>query len=68
MNMYRFTGKDYNDLGRYKSCVENDDLRYLLLNCKEDRCGNRFSVDVSLGLCIPKKCSDQDIRVAAPYF
>ena len=67
-NMYRYSGKDYNDFGRYKSCIKSaDKYNYLLLKCKEDRCSNRFPVDVSIGLCVPAQCSIADLQIILPY-
>ncbi len=56
--MIRTSGKDYNDFGRFSDCKDRpDQFRYMLLTCKEDRCGNRFPTSMSLGLCVPKECS-----------
>lgn len=67
MKAYSNTGKTYNDFGRFQDCVENKETEYMLLNCKEDRCSNRFPVDISIGLCIPKPCSKDDIMIVLPF-
>ena len=66
--MYRSSGKDYNDFGRFKSCAKNDKFNYMLLNCKEERCANRFPIDVSTGLCISKQCNEVDMQILLPYW
>ena len=39
----------------------------MLLKCKEDRCANRFPVDASIGFCVPKQCSKDDMSILLPY-
>ncbi len=46
--IFRNSGKDYNDLGRYDDCKNNSDFRYLLASVQ-----NVFPIPMSVGLCVP---------------
>ena len=66
LNTYRNSGKDYNDFGRFSSCAENENFEYMLMTCKEERCGHKFSIDISMGICVPKECSKTDVENILP--
>jgi len=55
--IYMYSGKAYNDFGRFEQCTNNDVFEYMLVVCKEQRCNNKLPIDLSLGLCVPKQCS-----------
>jgi hypothetical protein len=60
--MYRNSGKDYNDLGRYNDCEKLDDFRYILASVN-----GVFPIPMALGLCVPAICSVQDFTSFKPY-
>lgn len=56
--MYRNSGKDYNDLGRFEDCSNTDDeFRYILATIPDV-----FPVPMSLGICVPSVCTVQDFN------
>jgi hypothetical protein len=63
---YRNSGKDYNDFGRFKDCKDHPDYQYFLITCKEDRCGGKFPTSVSMGICAPADCSEEELRAIIP--
>ena len=50
--MFRNSGKDYNDLGRYDDCLKLTDYRYILASVP-----HVFPIPMALGLCVPAACS-----------
>lgn len=53
--MFRYSGKDYNDLGRYEDCNKNPDFNYILATIEKG-----LPVNINLGLCMPKECKAKD--------
>ena len=66
-SIYRLTGKDYNDFGKFANCVDNPRTHYSLIQCKEERCNDKFPIDMSIGACFPKECSAEDISWLLPH-
>ena len=67
-NIFRYSGKDYNDLGSFSDCTEkSDNFRYSLLTCKEEKCGGKFSSTLSVGICLPKQCEASDLMAVLPF-
>ena len=61
-NIFRYSGKDYNDLGSFSDCTEkSDNFRYSLLTCAEEKCGGKFATTLSVGICLPKQCAASDL-------
>lgn len=64
--IFRNSGKDYNDLGRYEDCLElknyEDGFRYIVGTVSK-----AFHIPMSLGLCLPKVCTVQDFNNFKPY-
>ena len=50
-----YSGRDFNDLGKYESCIKELEFKYALLGVKYD------VVNAYLGLCVPKSCSRNDL-------
>ena len=49
MHIFRNSGKDYNDFGRYKDCVQiHEGFNYFMITVL-----HRFPVPFTLGLCLP---------------
>ena len=46
--IYRNSGKDYNDFGRYEDCVKMKNYRYILASVP-----SVFPIPLALGLCVP---------------
>ena len=61
-NVFRNSGKDYNDLGRYEDCLNVTDFHYVLASVP-----NVFPIPMSLGLCVPSICSLDDFKNFKPY-
>mgnify|MGYP000904141751 CR=1 FL=1 len=53
LDAFRSSGHDYNDFGKFNHCVDNPGTHYLLVTCKEERCGDRFPIEMSFGVCMP---------------
>ena len=60
--MYRNSGKDYNDLGRFDDCEKMDNFRYILALVP-----HVFPIPMALGLCVPAVCTVQDFNSFKPY-
>ena len=50
--MYRNSGKDYNDLGRYDHCVSLPHYKYILATIPK-----ALPISLNLGLCVPNNCT-----------
>ncbi len=60
--MFDYSGKDYNDFGRYHDCVKEKDLHYVL-----GTVADKFPISMSIGMCVPKVCTIQDFFEFGPY-
>ena len=47
-HIFRNSGKDINDFGRYSECIENENFSYYMATVLE-----KFPVPMSMGLCLP---------------
>ncbi|CDW85999.1 UNKNOWN [Stylonychia lemnae] len=56
-DIYRNSGKDYNDLGRYEDCLNVTDFHYILASVPK-----AFPIPMSIGLCVPKICKTSDFN------
>ena len=66
MHMFRNSGKDYNDFGRFQECVKVDahlSMRYYLLAVLD-----RFPFPLTLGLCLPAECTMENVQSFKPHF
>lgn len=63
--IFRNSGKDYNDLGRFEDCmrINDGDYGYILVSVP-----HAFPIPIMLGLCMPKVCSVSEFNVFKPYF
>lgn len=59
LHIFRNSGKDYNDFGRYKDCITNpeQEMRYFLLAVLD-----KYPFPLSVGLCLPAVCELLDIE------
>ena len=48
--IFRNSGKDYNDLGRYEDClnIKDKEFRYILASVPK-----AFPIPMNLGICVP---------------
>lgn len=58
----RYSGKDYNDLGRYYDCLEAQGFRYILVTIP-----HALPIPVSVGVCIPEVCTVADFNNFKSY-
>lgn len=58
MHMFRNSGKDYNDFGRYEDCETYHDFNYYMLTVVQ----NKFPIPFTMGLCMPGVCSLADLN------
>ncbi len=49
-----YSGKGVNDLGNYRSCIESDDSRYILLQLQG------LPATLAIGVCGPRDCEERD--------
>lgn len=62
--IFRLSGKDYNDLGRYEDCLklEDEEFRYVLAAVPK-----AFPIPMMVGLCVPSVCTIQEFNNYKPY-
>ncbi|CDW91686.1 UNKNOWN [Stylonychia lemnae] len=60
----RYSGKDYNDFGKYEDCLNIKDEKFSYILATIPRV---FPIPISLGLCLPAICTSQDFNNAKPY-
>jgi len=60
----RYSGKDYNDLGKYEDClkIKDEKFNYILATIPKS-----FPIPISLGICVPDVCTTKDFNSAKPY-
>ena len=63
LRIYRNSGKDYNDFGRYKDCLALSDYSYFLASINKDTINH----PISIGLCLPARCKEEDLNQFKPY-
>jgi len=62
MHMFRNSGKDYNDFGRYEDCREIHHFNYFMVTVLE-----KFPIPFTIGLCLPNECSLEDLNEFKPF-
>lgn len=60
--IFRNSGKDYNDLGRYEDCLNLTNYNYILATVPK-----AFPIPMSLGICVPSVCKVQDFNAFRAY-
>ena len=62
--IFRNSGKDYNDLGRFEDCLDitTEEFRYILATIPK-----AFPIPMSMGICVPATCNVQDFNNFKPY-
>jgi len=51
MSIFRNSGKDYNDYGRYEDCSALHHFNYFMITVF-----NKFPIPFTMGLCLPQEC------------
>ena len=64
LQIYRNSGKDYNDFGRYHECIDIPGFDYLLADASFSK---QIHNPMSVGLCIPNVCKEYDLNSFKPY-
>ena len=62
LSIFRNSGKDYNDFGRFEDCKEIRHFNYYMLAIL-----NKFPVPFGIGLCVPKECTIDDLNEFKPF-
>lgn len=63
LHVFRNSGKDYNDYGRFEDCTDIHDFNYYLATVL-----HKFPIPFTLGLCLPSQCSIDDLNEFKPFF
>ena len=63
--IYRNSGKDYNDFGKFDECEALADQNYMLATVDPKK---GLSNPLSIGLCMPTVCREADLNAIKPYF
>jgi|688.fasta_scaffold288691_3 hypothetical protein len=56
LHIFRNSGKDYNDYGRYEDCTDIHNFNYFLATVL-----HKFPIPFTLGICLPAQCSLTDL-------
>ena len=57
LERFTFTGKSYNDLGHYSTCLHTPDSTYFILRHKLEH------LSLLLGVCVPSACTQDDLEM-----
>jgi hypothetical protein len=64
VQMFRNSGKDYNDYGRMDDCEDHPEFDYLLGSVTTERI---FPIPISMGVCLPTVCNEANLNELKPY-
>ena len=64
VQMFRNSGKDYNDYGRMDDCEAHPEFDYLLGSVTTERI---FPIPISMGFCLPTVCNEANLNELKPY-
>ena len=62
MHIFRNSGKDYNDFGRYEDCNEIHHFNYFMITVLK-----KFPIPFTMGLCLPQECQMEDLQEFKPF-
>jgi hypothetical protein len=62
LHVFRNSGKDYNDYGRFSDCTEIHDFNYYIATVL-----HKFPIPFTLGLCLPVQCGIDDLNEFKPF-
>ena len=61
--IYRYSGKDYNDFGRYEDCKDLPNFNYLLAEIHQEN----LTHPLAMGICLPDRCKEVDLNSFKSY-
>ena len=64
MQIFRNSGKDYNDFGRFYECRESEEFNYILAYLSPP---TQFTNPIAVGMCIPQACKVEDLNAFKQY-
>jgi len=62
LHVFRNSGKDYNDYGRFSDCTEIHNFNYYIATVL-----HKFPIPFTLGMCLPAQCSMDDLNEFKPF-
>jgi len=62
MHIFRNSGKDYNDFGRFEDCQQIHEFNYFMVTVLK-----KFPIPFTMGLCLPKQCQVDDLNDFKPF-
>ena len=62
MHIFRNSGKDYNDFGRYEDCYQMHHFNYYMITVLK-----KFPIPFTMGLCLPQECKLEDLQEFKPF-
>ena len=62
LHIFRNSGKDYNDFGRYEDCGAIHHFNYFMITILK-----KFPIPFTMGLCLPNECSLDDLNDFKPF-
>jgi len=62
LRIFRNSGKDYNDFGRFSDCTEIHHFNYFMAAVLK-----KFPIPMSMGVCVPAVCTLDDLNDFKPY-
>lgn len=62
MHIFRNSGKDYNDFGRYEDCQQIHHFNYFMITLLK-----KFPIPFTIGLCLPVECKLEDLEEFKPF-
>ena len=62
MHIFRNSGKDYNDFGRYEDCQQMHHFNYFMITVLK-----KFPIPFTMGLCLPQECQLADLQEFKPF-
>ena len=57
MHIFRNSGKDYNDFGRYEDCRAIHSFNYFMVTIL-----HKFPIPFTMGICLPNECTLTDLN------
>ena len=62
ISIFRNSGKDYNDFGRFEDCKLIHHFNYFMLAILD-----KFPIPFGIGLCLPVQCTIDDLNEFKPF-
>lgn len=62
LHIFRNSGKDYNDFGRYQDCESIHHFNFYMATVLK-----RWPIPMVIGLCLPRECTIEDLNEFKPF-